>query len=428
MRTLLPLIALVVLAVSGCGDSGKKNNGIWSAAGKLFPYDSSAPYADVLVNCVNADTVEESCTLETLPPLAMSTPYPSVDEVMERVVVSHQWMGENFRALLEAQPEDLRTMFGAVTAVVIGADIRPSYYWGLTGAIYLDPYHLWLTQEDKSVISRKQDYRAGFSDPMNFRSFWRTARDNGDAYPYFGLDSPYNRTIDDIIIPMSALLFHELAHANDILAPHNYGLVDMSDSVVAATDKLRPNHSSVHLVNELPLESDFMRRMAEILFVGQTPTDDETRLTAFDVAAEFAPDRASDDYAYASQYEDFAMLFEEVMMKIYFDVDRDIAYVELPVQNNYCNDYKVAWGVRNRAGEPRVKQRAEMVIEAILPNSDYTQALADFPAPTDLPVGWGWCESIDPNAVQSTKPGSGDLEFNQPVPADHYTRPYDIMR
>ena len=70
------------------------------------------------------------------------------DAIMQRLVVSHDWMGQRFKEVLDILPAEILQLMSGVTAVVIDDDIRPSYYTNWTGAIYLDPANLWLTNDD----------------------------------------------------------------------------------------------------------------------------------------------------------------------------------------------------------------------------------------------------------------------------------------
>lgn len=422
----LALLAICVLLL-GCEENDGDRFGHPPTLQSVYAYLAGTPYEDVLVPCVTASEDHQSCAVATLPPIAMNTPEPAIADIMERVVVSHDWMGERFEQLLYELPEDLHTLFGGVSAVVIGSEIRPSFYSRLTGAIYLDPYHLWLTQEEKNVISRKADYRAAFAEPLSFRAVWRTTREGERAATDSGFANTGTRQIEEIVIPIASLLFHELAHANDILPPHLYAQVDVTDSIYDAAGALESQYPSSLLNDSQPLTSDTLFRLADILYKGATPNNTDKQMTAVEVGTHFYPDKASDDYAYTSQYEDFAMLFEEAMMKIHFDVDRDMAFVDAPANPTSCMDYTIGWGVRNRIGEPQVLERAAWTIEMLLPHQDYTAQLATFPAPTDLPVGVGWCATATFNDVLLSKPG-GLYPAKQPVmyPGD-LLPPYDLI-
>ena len=45
--------------------------------------------------------VKNGCSLGRLPFIGMDTQKPTLDDLMNRVVVSHQWMGDRFKEALE---------------------------------------------------------------------------------------------------------------------------------------------------------------------------------------------------------------------------------------------------------------------------------------------------------------------------------------
>ncbi len=395
------VILTVIVAMVGCGGGATATR---EELSDLKPYNSASQYRDQLVPCAMANAPWSSCALSTLPPLAMEIPEPSFDDVMSRVVVSHDWMGQRFEQLLERLPKDMLYLFGAVTAIVIDADIRPSYYWNITGAIYLDPASLWLTLEEKDSINRKQDYRAGNESEMRFRVFSRLAIDGADAYRGYGLDSTEERTIDDIVIPMANLLFHELAHANDHLARKSYADVDVNRSISSITDSLRNQYPSTRLKKDYPLQSDVLFQVADIFYRGYQPTEEQTFWTAAMMGEAFATDGASDIYNYSSQFEDLAMLFEDAMMYIHFNVIRELAFIETPDQVvPGCGDLTIAWGQRNRIGDPWTKQRVQFVLQEILPDRDYRDRVDALADPTPLTPGTDWCEMVNQQRALSSQ-------------------------
>jgi len=70
----------------------------------VFAYNSNSPYADNLVACVYSNTLDSSCTLAKTPLIAeevkSSSAAPSITNIMNRVVVSHRWMGDRFKDFL----------------------------------------------------------------------------------------------------------------------------------------------------------------------------------------------------------------------------------------------------------------------------------------------------------------------------------------
>ncbi|HMC15834.1 MAG TPA: hypothetical protein VKI18_09400, partial [Albitalea sp.] len=105
---------------------------------RVHPYQRGGAYAGVLARCVyDAALVYRSsgdnnlCRAGDLPLLAQSAVagVPTVEQVMERVLVSHDYMGANFEQFLRTQDvnADFRRLLAGVSAVVIGAHVRPSF-------------------------------------------------------------------------------------------------------------------------------------------------------------------------------------------------------------------------------------------------------------------------------------------------------------
>ena len=140
------------------------------------------------------------------------------------------------------------------------------------------------------------------------------------------------------------------------------------------------------------MKSDMMFHLANILYRGANASATDRAITATQVGEYFDPDSGNDDYNYYSQYEDVAMLFEEAMMKLHFDLDRDVGFVH-STNSQFCNDYIVGWGMRNRIGLERVKERAQWVVAQLLPHRDYSEFFGSIPEPRYLPVNVGWCST-----------------------------------
>ena len=136
---------------------------------------------------------------------------------MNRVIVSHQWMGDQFKKFLENYDtnDDFKNLLRATTAVVISYDVRPSFYSPTLGAIYLDPDDLWETPAQRDTINQAPDYRAGFGAELQFEMPWRYVKDNAYAYYSYPLRYRLSRSLDDSEYSFASLLYHELAHAND---------------------------------------------------------------------------------------------------------------------------------------------------------------------------------------------------------------------
>lgn len=418
----------VVSVLTGCGGGGGGSNfgdklvttGTDSTLtdGTLRPAVTDSSYKSSIVNCVkivNDDPVT-SCKLSTLPFLGQKTSAPTKADILAQTVVSHPWMATRFSQLLDQMPNDIFLLFRGVTAVVIAADIRPSHYRSDTGAIYLDPADLWLNAAERATISKEEDYRSGFSNGLAFRSLGRYVQGNRYAYDDYPLDgSISSRSISDVVRPMASLLFHELAHANDFMPPAFVAQVNPQVTALDAIVDLQSSFTSTGLKLQSPLNSQMQFDLGRVMFHGVTATDNQKKLTAEQVGLDFSIDGASDSYNYSSQYEDVAMLFEEVMMKRHFNVDREIAFTDAPPASGAtCANYVVRWGVRNRIGNPLVKSRAQLIVNKVLGVADASVYFAALPTPRSMTNGIDWCKNL--SGTFSNLDGVSQKTSDQPVP------------
>jgi len=365
-----------------------------------YAFRAASPYASVLAGCalIERETIDDACPLRTLPFVGQETATPTVDDVMDRVLVTHDWMGERFEQLLRSRQAELLPLFGSVTSVLIGSTVRPSFYWTVTGGIRLDPAGLWLSTEEKRTISIADDPRSEFRAKLAFRNFWTRQRDGDRASPFFSLEDDSERDLADIEISMMALLFHELAHANDFLPPGSRDSLDADLQPRFALDAIERDWLSPMLDTELPLNSDLLRRLAQVRFTNTEAVGDEATVSAITAGGEFAADGASFFYNYSTIREDFANQFETLMMKRLFDVDVAFAFVDQPTDpdNATCDDYIVGWGVRNRLGDPTVAARARIAYEAIYPSDPELDAFiaAQMNTEAAMTPGIDWCTNL----------------------------------
>ena len=400
----------LVLGLASCGGEDDSQSAFFGAdLSDVFAYKSDGRYRDSLKRCVTADEANEYCPLGFLPILGSETENVTVENIMDRVIVSHDWMGQRFEEVLNALPEDMLPLFRPITAIVIDDDIRPAFYTTSTGAIYLDPAFFWLSIEEKQTVSQRQDFRSGFDDPLAFRQLGRYVIGNTDAYSFGSLSNDSTRELDDILLLVANLLLHELAHANDFFPPDTYGLLNPDFQVFEAALTNDENWISAKLNRQFPKVSDQMYSLAEVMYLGRTPSIDDLEITAEEVGQAFEPDGAADDYGYSSEFEDVAMLFEAVMMKYLFDADYDIAFTDVPETTTSCGFFNVRWGVRNRIGDASVIDRAHLVASEVLPHIDFSTFFAELDLPSELPNDT-WC----------LFKGKTD----QPVPHEHMQRPY----
>ena len=382
----------------------------------VFPFNANSPYADVLVDCVYSNTIDfrKTCRFNQLPLIAQDTTTPTVDDIMDRVVVSHQWMGQRFKEFLQTSDQhgDFKNLLRATTAIVISYDVRPSYYWAVTGAIHLDPNDLWLTPDERDTINQTPDFRASFGDTLNFVMPWRYVKDNSYASFSYPEDIRVSREAEDGVYELAALLYHELAHANDYFPQSEWANLNRNDRILDAvgTSQQGTGINSDKLSIALPLYGTEMYRLAQVRYQGETATAQEKNYSPSDVSSFFSPEHAPHFYNYSSKREDYAMLFDELMMKARYDVDRDIAVTNQP--QSAGEDYIVTWGQRGRIGDNNIKPRVEYVTTRILPEfSEASDVISSLSTPIAMQAGETWAENltISPSIEKVSKTASDDL-------------------
>ena len=392
----------VLVVVENAAQSA--TDGIFAAqhVSRVYPYRRASKYAADLVPCVFSPTLNPSngCPLSRLPLIAEETlpgEIPSVDQVLDRLLVSHDWMGANFEQFLLTQDRDgdFRRMFAAVTAIVIGAHLRPAVYYAATGAVYLDANDIWLDPAERDLIDEASDYRSGFGDDLRFSGLTRFTLDGNYAWSSYRRNVRAVRTLNSIANEFGRVLFHELSHAADFFPPSLHRALDSSRS---PSDLYLPRYKAGQLVSSVlstrfPLTSVEMKSLGQVLFTGAMPTDTQRGYQPGEVAGFFQADRANDTYSYSTEREDLAMLVEELMMAYRRGVRRDIAITNRYTPGLTTDQLIVSWGQRGRIGDPALRRRVQFVVDQILPWLN--PALVDtLPRPVALPTGHSWYATV----------------------------------
>ena len=292
-KTMCSVLALSLVLVACGGGSGDPSQATTDpdappvvsrvdvrAEDSLYPYRQDSPYAAVLKQCSLATTVDASCTLDTLPFITQAKPDFDRSDVLDRLLVTHDWMGKRFEALLDDAPASMIPLFGSVTAISIGSTIRPSNYWSLTGAIRLDPANLWLSVAEKANVSTQEDFRQGFGADLQFWAFGTYRNGNQPAYDFYNLTDTRERNYNDIKLRNYTLWYHELAHAVDYLPNESVATLD---NTLKTGDALFQNDYlflSPQFVAEYPLYSDVMLSLAQVSFRGEEATNEQKRFYA----------------------------------------------------------------------------------------------------------------------------------------------------
>ncbi len=372
------VVAAVISTIMGCSGGSNADEYDIRETETAFAYRNSSPHAGVLNKCVLVNTVAESCTLNELPLIGNGVTTPSVDQVMDRVLVTHNWMGLRFEQVLRDSPESLLTLFSSSTAILIGSKVRPSFYTRLNGAIQLDPVYLWTTLDEKRSISKEEDFRIDFGEDLQFWFLSRLSNADGSRYaPYYSFEDDPVRPIEDIKLPLQRLLFHELAHATDFMPRSIIASLNPDLSIFESIDSNRDEWLSNKLQAMHPLYSDTLREFAEVRYRGNAASDAQQSTGSADMGALMAADGAIQFYSYSSQYEDLAQLVEGVMMGHHYGALTNVGFTQKPLnEDSYgCDELLVAWGQRNRLADPLVNVRARAAAELVM---NVTPALTNF--------------------------------------------------
>ena len=360
----------------------------------MMPYRTNSPYAEALKACVYNNQVANSCSFSNLPLIGQVTESPTIDDILDRTYVSHPWMGVAFKDFLEtsATQEDMLKLFRATTAVVISYDIRPSFYWVATGAIYLDGNNFWRTPQERDTLNTRPDYRSGFGNELDFTTTWRYIKNGEYYFPIISTSDVAQRQPrkgTDVEAALSYLLYHELAHANDFFDYTEWQQLNDSASPLSSYDDRSPISSG--LTSSLPLNSSQLHALADVRFGGATASNAQRNYTAQQVANWFEDDGAVDFYAYFTEREDLAMLFERFMMLYRLSAEADVGVFTRDTLDD--GSFVPTWAQRNRISDDDVTMRLDYVASRVLPDLDIPAIQASLPAPFMLPTNITWRDS-----------------------------------
>lgn len=362
---------------------------------QVRPYRPNSPYAAVLQDCLYNNQISQSCHFGQLPLIGQQNRTPTQAQVMERLLVSHPWMGERFMQFLEQSPAaaDILQLLAATTGVVISYDIRPSFYWSATGAIYLDAANFWVTPQERDTLNDQPDYRSDFGADLQFTMPWRYVK-NGQSYipgSRYPVAERNNKSFADMQASIVWLLYHELAHANDYFPHNQWANLTNSDTPLAFSQTNPPVSDAFS--QQYPLGSQAMFALARVSFYGEDASEQQKAYLPADIETFFSSDTANEYYSYASNREDFANLFESFMMSYRMQVEPDIGI--LASKDN--PERIVSWGQRNRFNHPNIQARTKATVNALLPNLNVDVIQQNLPATVDLTPGVSWQQNLDLN-------------------------------
>ena len=388
---------------------------------RTFAYKANSPYASALESCIYSNQLTSPCSTNTLPLLGQVPDSTDKEKIMDRLLVSHQWMGENFETFIEQMDpnSDFATLLQSVTAVVISYDVRPSFYWVVTGAIYLDPSDLWLLAQERDVINEAPDFRSNFGNELGFIMPWRYIKNNDYVSYITARATRTDRSLADLSPDLSSLLYHELAHANDFFPSSTHSSLGIDSQTLLDHFEQRSENKELisdKVTSRFPLTSDEMSSLATVSFRGETASSTQKNYLPSDITLFFSNDIASDYYAYSSTREDTAMLFEEAMMSHRYGILRDVGVTDRP-ENITAATITVDWGQRGRIGQNSLQSRAAFVINNIFPNMDGTNLISNLPEPIAMTQGDSWLENLTISTLSSAQKRAASQQSSSTTPS-----------
>jgi hypothetical protein len=305
---------------------------------------------------------------------------------------------DDFLTTLLASNDDLKLLFYGVTAIVIGAQVRPRFYYAVTGAIYLDADNFWLTAEQRDVINEAPDFRSDFDRDLMYSGVWRYTEASQSIFVNFPATSRISRDISYLLAEAGWLLYHELGHASDFAPP---AIRPTFNQAQTPWENIGPRFSAQQLPSNLlnqtyPLTSQEMLGLAQVKFQGATADATQRTYTPTQVGGFFSPDRATDEYNYSTIREDIAMVFEEFMMFRNHGWRRDVAITDKITATTTSSNLIVRWGQRGRTGESSIRPRTTLVLQNLAPwvlQGD-PNAVTNLPAPIAMRPGDSWAGNL----------------------------------
>lgn len=338
-----------------------------------YAYRADSRVADMLAQCVMSYQLNDKgiCNLAYLPFIGQVTTSPSIDDIMDRVVVSEDWMGENFEQFLISfdHHDDFKRLLRSATAIVISDDIDRAFYWSGTGALYLSAESLWLTPEQRDRLTQTINDRTELKSPVKFLVDYEYEKDgqnvvfNPDYLP--SRERYQGRSLQAMGLPLASLLYHELAHANDAVsmaqlkATDQYSVEQLAS--IAPYDLVSKTTPSQLLAMSYPLKDPQLFELAQVCY-GQAEPSVVQSLSAEQVADRLFSDVANDGQGYYSASEDLALMFEEAMMLTRFGVNRHLRVME--IQSGQPITIR---GQKNRIADPLLHDRVSFIMSQILP-------------------------------------------------------------
>ncbi len=366
---------------------------------RTHAYRAESPFADDLAYCTYSNEVftDTTCAFLKLPLLGQAGDVPTLPQVMDRLLVSQDWMGQRFEEFLALQAEnpDFLHLFRSITAIVIADDVTRSFYDAATGALYLKPKILALTPAERWTLKEPVSAETTTPEPQFFTR-WRYVLDgqpllSGGSIAYA---STQTYAMAELQFEIARTLYHELAHAADFFSPSALATIPewqrpyeyASERMLAG--ELASDQLTVALPAAISPEDTLLETLAAWIYEDQVPAVSGLHGTTAEAFAQaFEQAQSVDPYAFTDPLEDFAMLYEASMMQLRYGAARELGVFDRSAPGT------LVWGQHGRVGDERILQRARLVMSAVREDLDAEIILGQIGAAEQMVAGSPWAIS-----------------------------------
>ncbi|WP_141730986.1 hypothetical protein [Oligoflexus tunisiensis] len=345
MKRIVICIAACLVAMTGCGQKKKSRKDILHAPDQLLvqtPLNlagiSPSERDDAKFNrCIAGNGNPEALAGCNLPYLELqeTTREEQVAQVMSHTLISHDWQTERFRSfLLQTRPE-LVSMLSCVKGIAISTDIRPSFYYPPSGAIYLDARYFAANEEEAKTVSTRPDAREENYDQINLL--------------FFSVDTAMPETIEDARrLDLEGLLAHELAHACDFKA------AALTGQYLSAALPEAPHNAVYYL--------------AQWLFFGDANAKDQlATYTPAEIGRSYEESPIVDIYGYGNQFEHLAMIVQNHLAFEFDGNNRVDLLTDNPKENENLRDFPIHWGMTGKFCQPQLFEEGRAITARTVP-------------------------------------------------------------
>lgn len=272
-----------------------------------------------------------------------------VETILSSTLISHEWQKERFRSfLLKTRPEII-SMMSCVKGVAISSDIRPSFYYSPSGAIYLDARYFAATPEEAGTVSTNPDAREQNFDQIDLL--------------FFTIDTVKPKTAEEArYLDLESLLAHELAHACDFKA-----------AVVNGN----------YLSDALPeTPENAVYQLAQWLYFGDASAKEKlAKYTPAEIGKSYEESPIVDIYGYGNQFEHLAMIVQNHLAFEFDGNNRIDLLTDNPKENQNIREFPIYWGMTGKFCQPQLfDQGREMTAKTVPMAIDFQKTLADCPS------------------------------------------------